>query len=99
MKRLLTLAVFALLACAGMATPTNAGSFGLFFCGRHGYDGAVSIRPYNAFSPVLYGDVPGYNGDGNCGAGGYGQGAYGPIAYCHGCGNNCGQGCCAKGCG
>ena len=90
MKRLLTVAVFALLACAGMATPTLAGSFGLFYGGRHGYDGAVSIRPYNAFSPVLYGDVPGYNGSN--GDGGYGQGAYGPIAYRHGCGNNCGQG-------
>ena len=93
MKRLLTVAVFALLACAGMATPTLAGSFGLFFGGRHGYDGAVSIRPYNAFSPVLYGDVPGYNQDG-----GTGQGAYGPIAYRHGCANgNCGQGGCGQG--
>ena len=100
MKRLLTVAVCAILACAGMATPTLAGggAFGVFYGGRHGYDGAVSIRPYNAFSPVLYGDVPGYNGsNGDCGAGGYGQGAYGPIAYRHGCGNNCGQG--GYGCG
>ncbi len=93
MKRLLTVAVCAILACAGMATPTLAGSFGLFYGGRHGYDGAVSIRPYNAFSPVLYGDVPGYNQDG-----GAGQGAYGPIAYRHGCANgNCGQGGCGQG--
>ena len=102
MKRLLTLAVFAFLACAGMATPAQAGSFGLFYCGRHGYDGAVSIRPYNAFSPVLWGDVTGQGafegGQGGCGAGGCGQGGYAPIDYRHGCGGgNCGQGGCGAG--
>jgi hypothetical protein len=105
MKRLLTVAVFALLACAGLATPTFAGSFGLFSCGRHCDKCAVCIRPYNAFTPVLCGDVTGYTsggcgqggcGQGGCGQGGCGQGAYGPIGCCYGNGN-CGQG--GYGCG
>ena len=107
MKRLLTGAVFALLACAGLATPTFAGSFGLFFCGRHCDQCAVCIRPYNAFTPVLCGDVTGYTGggcgQGGCGQGGCGQGAYGPIGCpcgsnnCGGCGYGCGQGGCGTG--
>jgi hypothetical protein len=92
MKRLWNVAAFALLACAGLATPTQAGSFGLFYCGRHGSECAVCIRPYNAFTPVLCGDVGGYGG---CGQGGCGQGGYGPIG-CP-CGYGCGQGGCGQG--
>lgn len=99
MKRLWTVASFALLACAGLATPTWADSFGLFYNGRHCNEGAVCIRPYNAFTPVLCGDVTGYGG---CGQGGCGQGGCSPIAapcaYGYGCGQGgCGQGGCGYG--
>ena len=93
MKRLWTAAAFALLACAGLATPTFAGgSFGLFYCGRCCNQGAVCIRPYNAFTPVLCGDVTGYGG---CGQGGCSPIAA-PCAYGYGCGQG---GCGAGGCG
>ena len=51
MNRIVSMAAFTAIACAGMATPLYAGAFGLFYCGRYcGSCGGCCVRPYNAFS-------------------------------------------------
>jgi hypothetical protein len=55
MKRLFPLALLAAAALAGSATPSYAGTFGLFYCGRWFNCCNVCIRPYNAFTPVCGG--------------------------------------------
>jgi hypothetical protein len=57
MKRLLLVAVLAAVACAGTATPSYAGTFGLFYCSKCCDCGALMVRPYNAFTPIACGDL------------------------------------------
>ena len=64
MKHLLTLAVGATAALALAATPSLAGTFGLFYCRGHCDKCAFCIRPYNAFTPVVCGTADGLTAQG-----------------------------------
>jgi hypothetical protein len=92
MKRLLSLAMLATAALASSATPSFAGTFGLFYCGRWCNCCDVCIRPYNAFSPVCCGMGEIMGGGGSK----WGKGC--------GCGDDCGWrlpyfgSICSKGC-
>jgi hypothetical protein len=55
MKRLLPLALLAALALAGSATPSFAGTFGLFYSHCCCNNCNLTLRPYNAFTPVCCG--------------------------------------------
>lgn len=75
MKRLWVMAILAVVASAGMATPLFAGAFGLFYWGRHRCTSCYCGQAWNAFSPQC---CPCEGGCGGCGGGcGYG---------CKGCG-------------
>lgn len=52
MKRLIHAAVLAAVASAGLATPLFAGSFGLFYWGRHRCTSGFCCQSWNAFSPL-----------------------------------------------
>ncbi len=81
MKNMLSGALLALAGLAGLASSTQAGTFGLFTCGGACCNKCgIVIRPYNAFSPLCAGSI--------CGLGcGHGCGKSGGCAS-----GNCGEG-------
>jgi hypothetical protein len=92
MKHLLTLAVGAIAALALAATPSLAGTFGLFYCRGHCDKCSCCIRPDNAFTPVVCGSADGltaqgyapYFRTGTCGLDGcglIGPGHHHPVGY------------------
>jgi hypothetical protein len=91
MKKILTAAFLAVGLTNLSATPASAGAFGLFYhsccccCGGC----TVCLRPYNAFTPVVSGNLCCDGCVPFCPTGAYAGGACGPL----GCGPLMGPGC------
>jgi hypothetical protein len=96
MKKLLTAAVLAVGLIGLSARPAPAGAFGLFYCHSCCCCGGcnVCLRPYNAFTPVVCGNLCCDGCVPFCPTGAYAGAACGPV----GAGPLMGPGCDGGGC-